>query len=122
VLIPDASKAVIELEKATEPTLAGEGDLAPLAEWGSKYPGALLRIAGLLHLARLGHEDGVRTTIGGTDRDLLPRMLGHRRTQHVPQPSEQLGIQRSARPPGVHPDRVQRLVAEDVADTGGAIR
>ena len=115
VLTPDASKAVIELENAIEPALAGEGDPAPLADWGPKYPGALLRIAGLLHLAQLGHEDGVRTAIdttdvglGGTDRHLLQGVLGI--------------IQRSARPPGVHPDRVQRLVAEAVADTGGAIR
>jgi replicative DNA helicase len=42
--------------------LAGDGELASLADWGSKYVGAVLRIAGLLHLGQHGPK-GVRLAI-----------------------------------------------------------
>jgi hypothetical protein len=44
-LTPETSAQVIKLEAAIEPSLAGDGDLAAIADWGSKYVGAVLRIA-----------------------------------------------------------------------------
>ena len=46
-----------------EPTLAGDGELAPLADWGAKYVGAVARIAGILHLAELGAETGPKQAV-----------------------------------------------------------
>jgi hypothetical protein len=51
-LAPEADGRVLELEAAIEPRLdPATGDLAHLADWGSKLTGATVRIAGLLHLA-----------------------------------------------------------------------
>lgn len=61
-LAPKAHDALIAIEEAVEPTLAGDGELAPLADWGAKYVGALARIAGILHLARYG-EQGARIAV-----------------------------------------------------------
>ena len=41
-----------------EPTLAGDGELATLADWGAKFVGAVARIAGILHLAEHGADTG----------------------------------------------------------------
>ena len=48
---------------AVEPTLAGDGELAPLADWGAKYVGAVARIACILHLAEHGADKGRRETV-----------------------------------------------------------
>ena len=58
-----AHEAMVSIETAIEPTLAGDGLLAPLADWGAKYAGAITRIAGILHLATNG-EPGVRMPVG----------------------------------------------------------
>ncbi|MCF8606789.1 DUF3987 domain-containing protein [Gordonia sp. HY442] len=55
-LSPEAGRAVTDLATEVEPTLAGQGELASLADWGSKYVGAVCRIAGLLHFAEHGSE------------------------------------------------------------------
>lgn len=48
----DAARAgVVEYRAQIEPRLGEGGDLAHLADWGSKLHGALVRIAALLHLA-----------------------------------------------------------------------
>jgi replicative DNA helicase len=62
VLDPAAESEVRKIHDANEPTLAGEGELASppaLTEWGGKYVGAVVRIAGLLHLGEHG-ECGLR--------------------------------------------------------------
>jgi replicative DNA helicase len=61
-LAPRAEAAVLQIEEEVEPTLAGDGELATtaaLTDWGSKYAGKVVRIAGLLHLAKHG-ANGVR--------------------------------------------------------------
>jgi hypothetical protein len=58
-----AQKAIAVIEAAVEPTLAGDGELASLADWGSKYVGAIARIAGILHLAEHGAETGPTTSV-----------------------------------------------------------
>jgi hypothetical protein len=61
-LTEDAHRAVVKILEATERELADGGVLSTLKDWGSKYVGAVVRIAGLLHLARHGAE-GVRRPI-----------------------------------------------------------
>jgi replicative DNA helicase len=63
MLSPDAHKAMIEIETAIEPTLAGDGELASLADWGAKYAGAIARIAGIIHLAEHGSDKGPKTPV-----------------------------------------------------------
>ncbi|MGH3266900.1 MAG: YfjI family protein, partial [Trebonia sp.] len=63
VLTETAHKAMIAIEEAVEPTLAGDGELAPLADWGAKYVGAIARIAGILHLAEHGPDTGPTTPV-----------------------------------------------------------
>lgn len=52
-LDPDARELLLATEAVIEPQLAEDGQLGTglLAEWGSKLAGAILRIAGLLHVA-----------------------------------------------------------------------
>jgi hypothetical protein len=51
VLSHDAHELLLNTERLIEPQLGEDGDLRGVAEWGSKLAGAMLRIAGLLHLA-----------------------------------------------------------------------
>ena len=61
-LTASAKQAVCKLETEIEPMLAPDGELAAVVDWGAKYVGAVVRIAGLLHLARHGHH-GVRVPV-----------------------------------------------------------
>lgn len=51
-LTPEAVRLNTAIGQAIEPKLAGTGDLGHIADWGSKLNGAILRIAGLLHVAQ----------------------------------------------------------------------
>ena len=56
-LTPAANDVVLHLEETLEPRLHPDhGDLAPIVDWASKYIGATIRIAGLLHLAADPHH------------------------------------------------------------------
>ncbi|MGH8876777.1 MAG: YfjI family protein [Stackebrandtia sp.] len=57
VLTPEAGKRVLTIEETVEPRLAPGGDWAHIVDWGSKYTGAVVRLAALLHLAE-HHHDG----------------------------------------------------------------
>jgi hypothetical protein len=59
-----AEEVMQSIETVVEPTLAGDGELAPLADWGAKYVGAVARIAGILHLAEYGSNEGQQKSIG----------------------------------------------------------
>ena len=61
-----AQQAMQQIEAAVEPTLAGDGELAPLADWGAKYVGAIARIAGILHLAQHGPAGARKEVAAGT--------------------------------------------------------
>jgi hypothetical protein len=56
-----AQELLLDTERLIEPQLGEDGDLGPIAEWGSKLAGAMLRIAGLLHLA--SEHEAFRTPI-----------------------------------------------------------
>lgn len=62
-LTPTAHKAMLTIEEAVEPSLAGDGELAPLADWGAKYVGAIARIAGIIHLGEQGPGVGPRAAV-----------------------------------------------------------
>jgi hypothetical protein len=62
-LTQTAQQAMQTIEAAVEPTLAGDGELAQLADWGAKYVGAVARIAGILHLAEHGPAKGPREPV-----------------------------------------------------------
>ncbi len=76
MLDEQAEAAVRRIQDDVEPTLAGDGALASpasLSEWGGKYVGAVVRIAGLLHLGQHGANSGVRypvqaETVGNAER------------------------------------------------------
>ena len=70
-----AQKAMEAIEEAVEPTLAGDGELASLADWGAKYVGAVARIAGILHLAEHGAEKGPREA-GNAQTVLAAQRIG----------------------------------------------
>ncbi|MGH3709459.1 MAG: DUF3987 domain-containing protein [Pseudonocardiaceae bacterium] len=63
-LSPQAHELLLDTELRIEPRLSEDGDLGPIAEWGSKLAGAMLRIAGLLHLA--SEPEAIRTPISRT--------------------------------------------------------
>jgi replicative DNA helicase len=50
-LTPEANERMLAIERAVEPRLAPSGTWAHVVDWGSKYAGAVARIAGLIHLA-----------------------------------------------------------------------
>ncbi|MDP9475653.1 MAG: DNA polymerase [Actinomycetota bacterium] len=55
----EAGALLKEFQRWIEPQLGAFGEMAALAEWGSKLPGAVVRVAGLLHVADLadrGHK------------------------------------------------------------------
>ncbi|WP_433210991.1 DUF3987 domain-containing protein [Dactylosporangium sp. CS-047395] len=58
----EADAAVLGIEWHVEPRLAPTGAWAHIVDWGSKYTGAVVRIAGLLHLAE-HHASGVHKPI-----------------------------------------------------------
>jgi hypothetical protein len=49
--VPDAAQAVTGLLGSIEPRFRPGADLAHMTDWGGKLAGAIIRIAGLLHLA-----------------------------------------------------------------------
>jgi replicative DNA helicase len=55
-LNPAAQAALLEAERRIEPTLAPDRELGGVRDWGSKLAGAIVRLAGLLHLAEHGTE------------------------------------------------------------------
>ena len=58
MLTPTAHEAIQAIEAAVEPTLADDGELATLKDWGSKYVGAVARIAGICTSPSTGPSTG----------------------------------------------------------------
>ena len=50
----EANERVLAIERDIEPRLAPAGSWAHIVDWGSKYVGAIARLAGLIHLAEQG--------------------------------------------------------------------
>ena len=80
VLSADAHELLLDTERLIEPQLAKDGELGPIAEWGSKLAGAILRIAGLLHLAN--EREAFRTPISRATLKAAVR-IGDYFTEHA---------------------------------------
>ncbi|WP_026932259.1 YfjI family protein [Glycomyces tenuis] len=50
-LTPEARVRVVDLEREREPRLGPGGEWEPILNWANKWTGAVVRLAGLLHLA-----------------------------------------------------------------------
>jgi len=50
-LTPQADAAVLAIEREVEPKLAPGAEWSHIVDWASKYTGAVVRLAGLIHLA-----------------------------------------------------------------------
>ncbi|MBX7269640.1 DUF3987 domain-containing protein [Micromonospora sp. Llam7] len=71
-LTPDANERVLDIERAVEPRLAPGGAWGHIVDWGSKYTGAVVRLAGLIHLAEhLRNGWGKAITADTIDRAAL---------------------------------------------------
>lgn len=64
---PAAARAIIDLERAVEQRLVGDGDLSGnMREWGGKYAGRVVRFALLLHMAEHGASGVSEAVSSGT--------------------------------------------------------
>lgn len=80
-LTPAARDRVIALEREREPKLAAGGEWEPILSWANKWVGAVVRIAGLLHVAE--HlADGWRCPIEVDTIDAAA-FLGHYYALHA---------------------------------------
>jgi len=77
-LTAEANERVLAIERDTEPRLAPAGNWAHIVDWGSKYVGAVARLAGLIHLAE--HGDGKPIDGNTLDRAV---MLGRYFADHA---------------------------------------
>ncbi|GIG58766.1 hypothetical protein Lfu02_31380 [Longispora fulva] len=80
-LTPEANERVLDIERDTEPRLAPGAEWSHIVDWGSKYTGAIVRIAGLLHLAQHLDDGPCRPVTA----DTLERatILGHYYATHA---------------------------------------
>ncbi len=53
----DARERLTELRRSIEPRLSSVGDLAHIEDWVGKYPGLVVRLAGLLHVGDAAAEE-----------------------------------------------------------------
>jgi hypothetical protein len=58
-----AAEAMANIERAVEPQLCSDGELGSLRDWGTKYVGAVARIAGILHMGEHGASKGPATPV-----------------------------------------------------------
>lgn len=95
VLTPDANNLVLDIERAVEPRLAPGGAWAHIVDWGSKYTGAVVRIAGLIHLAE-NLRDGWGQPVSA---DTLERaaMIGEYYAAHALAAFDDMGADQSTR-------------------------
>ena len=64
MLDDDAAAEFHQIQVDIEPTLAPDGELGTLVDWGSKFAGAIARLAGILHFAEYGALEGAMRPVG----------------------------------------------------------
>ena len=105
-LTEDARAEFERIEAAVEPTLAGDGELACWSIGEPSTSGAVARIAGIMHLAEHGADDGA-AQVGrrGDDqgRRADRRVLQGERDQRVRRDGHRPGHSRRGLPGGAHP-------------------
>lgn len=96
-LSPEAAMLLEEFEAETEPRLSEFGDLGSMADWGGKLVGLVVRLAGLLYLARQARE--LRVPAGGPRWRALDApaiqaaiTLGHYLTEHARAAFAEMGL------------------------------
>ncbi|GGL05358.1 DUF3987 domain-containing protein [Mangrovihabitans endophyticus] len=97
-ITPQANERMLDIERDVEPRLAPSGTWAHIVDWGSKYAGAVARIAALLHLA----AHGPRHPPGPIDAATLDQAatLGAYSPTTPPPPSTTWAPTRSSTTPG----------------------
>lgn len=95
LLTPEANNLVLDIERAVEPRLAPGGAWAHIVDWGSKYTGAVVRIAGLIHLAE-NLRDGWGQPVSA---DTIERaaMIGEYYAAHALAAFDDMGADQSTR-------------------------
>jgi hypothetical protein len=82
---PEANELLLAFERELEPRLAPGGDLGALADWGSKLAGAVVRIAGLVHLAenlKTGYREPITAETFAAARAIGEYFLAHAIAAH----------------------------------------
>jgi replicative DNA helicase len=94
-LTPEANELVLDIERAVEPRLAPGGAWAHVVDWGSKYTGAVVRIAGLIHLAEHLHDGWGKPV----DADTIERaaMIGDYYAAHALAAFDDMGADQATR-------------------------
>jgi replicative DNA helicase len=115
ILTETAQKAIQAIEEAVEPTLAGDGELAPLADWGAKYVGAIARIAGILHLAEHGSDTGPTTPVTA-ETILAASRIGAYFKACAVNAFNEMGTDQGTADAVYLLDRIQRLDQEQVSE------
>jgi len=115
MLSPTAQEAITAIEAAVEPTLAGDGELAPLADWGAKYVGAIARITGILHLALHGPDKGVTAPITAVTVLAASRIGGYYKACAI-QAFSDMGTDPVTADAIYLLDRIKRLNQEEVSE------
>lgn len=88
LLAPEAHERLLEIEREIEPKLARDGAYGPIREWGSKLVGAILRLAGLIHLA--SEDEAFRVPISRDTLDAAAR-IGEYFAEHAEAAHDLLG-------------------------------
>jgi hypothetical protein len=70
-LSPEGRERWLAFVRALEPRLGEAGDLHTVADWAAKLPGAVIRLAGLLHCARERSQPWARPIAAATMRDAV---------------------------------------------------
>lgn len=94
-MTPEANERVLDIERAVEPRLAPGGAWGHVVDWGSKYTGAVVRLAGLIHLAE--HlRDGWGKPVGAETVDRAA-LLGEYFAAHALAAFDDMGADRTTR-------------------------
>ncbi|MQM26637.1 YfjI family protein [Glycomyces albidus] len=80
-LTPEARAKVVALERDREPRLGPGGEWEPILSWANKWTGAVVRLAGLLHLAKYPNT-GAASPIEADTLDAAT-MLGYYFADHA---------------------------------------
>jgi replicative DNA helicase len=97
LLTPEANERVLNIERAVEPRLGPGGAWSHIVDWGSKYTGAVVRLAGLIHLGERGVRDGwadARVTADTVER---AELLGDYFAAHALAAFDDMGTDQSTR-------------------------
>jgi replicative DNA helicase len=97
VLTPEANDRVLDIERAVEPRLAPGGAWSHIVDWGSKYTGAVVRLAGLMHLGEHAVREGWNGEPITADTIERAAMLGDYFAAHALAAFDDMGADHSTR-------------------------